>query len=1345
MSTGFINLLPDGNIPELFNPTTFVSTSSVVSQIEATNIVVTSTSQTNGIVDFGTVEATNLTIENIGRFTGPIIPNSDCIATTAYIDTAVTNLIDGASESLNTLNELSQALNNDSNFATNVINQLATKANDIAVVHNSGDEIIQGNKTFSNSTTLNNITFSGLINEIEPITFSHLSDVSAPIQGQLDDLNTAVTNLSTIKADLNYVDTQDQSLSNAMYMMNNNLINNINTVNTNLTNSINDNVAILDGTITSNVNTLNTTISSLQTNLQTQINTKAEKAYVDNIKTVTDTELLNLSTNKANLSYVNTQDQILQSNIDTLQTNTESQLSNLSTIKANTLYVDSADQLLQTNLNTINSNIQGQILALQSTDASLEDQIADLSNIKANITYVDTKISELVGSSPELMNTLAEVSNALNNDPNFNTTLLNQLSLKSDKTYVDGADNILQSQINTINSTKANITYVDDTKSELLTNIGTLNTSLGNQISTLSSYVDAQDLTLQTQITNLSNNKANVTYVDSTKADLQTNINSVNSSLQNQITSLSNNKADISFVNSTKSELQNDIALLNTSLQTAIGNRADFAYVDQSISNLVGLAPENLNTLQELSQAIENDANFSVSMINQLSTKANKSYVDTEIDSLQSQINDRALITNVTNSLNEKVNVLEYTSAINSINSSLDTKALNTDLINGLNTKVNQSDYTTAINSINSSLDTKAFNTDLIDGLNTKVNVSDYTTAINSINSSLDTKASSTDLINGLNTKVNVSDYNTAISDINTSLLTKASSTEVTTAVTNMKNEILGGVGPAYDTLNELSTGLQANSDLATTLTNSLATKANITYVDSSIATAISNIPPTDLTNYATTSYVDTAVANVSVDLTGYATETFVNNQISAIPPTDLTNYTTKSYVDTAVANVSVDLTGYATETFVNNQISAIPATDLTNYATKTYVDTAVANSGGNVDLTGYATETFVNTAISNIPPTDLTNYATQTFVNTATTNIKNEILGGVGPAYDTLTELKTYIETSDNSVSTALATQIATKANDNAVVHLTGTETIGGIKTFSNNVTVPSLNNISSTALGYLDATSSIQTQLNAKANSNAVVDLTNAQTIAGVKTFSSNVVVPSLNGITNTVIGYLSGTTSSIQTQLNTKANSNAVVDLTNAQTIAGVKTFSNNVVVPSLNNISSTTIGYLTNVTSDIQTQLNSKVTSSGGTFLDTTSAQTITSTATKEWQNLNIFSRIREPMITLNNVGDISDWDITLGHVGFLTPSSTNPMRIYMLNVPVVAGTTYTVTAIINTSTIKQYVNIMRVNGVGYTLRFNGGSANISIGSALYVIQTFTIVFLPGATAPSTILSSVSPWF
>ena len=53
--------------------------------------------------------------------------NSTKIATTAYVETAVANLVDSAPASLNTLDELAAALNDDSSFSTTVTNSIATK------------------------------------------------------------------------------------------------------------------------------------------------------------------------------------------------------------------------------------------------------------------------------------------------------------------------------------------------------------------------------------------------------------------------------------------------------------------------------------------------------------------------------------------------------------------------------------------------------------------------------------------------------------------------------------------------------------------------------------------------------------------------------------------------------------------------------------------------------------------------------------------------------------------------------------------------------------------------------------------------------------------------------------------------------------------------------------------------------------------------------------------------------------------------------------------------------------------------------------------------------------------
>ena len=54
--------------------------------------------------------------------------NSTNVATTAYVTTALSNLVDSSPSALNTLNELAAALNDDASFSTTVTNSIATKA-----------------------------------------------------------------------------------------------------------------------------------------------------------------------------------------------------------------------------------------------------------------------------------------------------------------------------------------------------------------------------------------------------------------------------------------------------------------------------------------------------------------------------------------------------------------------------------------------------------------------------------------------------------------------------------------------------------------------------------------------------------------------------------------------------------------------------------------------------------------------------------------------------------------------------------------------------------------------------------------------------------------------------------------------------------------------------------------------------------------------------------------------------------------------------------------------------------------------------------------------------------------
>ena len=80
-------------------------------------------------------------------------------------------------------------------------------------------------------------------------------------------------------------------------------------------------------------------------------------------------------------------------------------------------------------------------------DRLRRDNIQDQIDKKSNKTYLDslfyTKIqtddiiSNLINSAPEQLNTLNELSAALNNDANFATTIINLINTKSNITDVD--------------------------------------------------------------------------------------------------------------------------------------------------------------------------------------------------------------------------------------------------------------------------------------------------------------------------------------------------------------------------------------------------------------------------------------------------------------------------------------------------------------------------------------------------------------------------------------------------------------------------------------------------------------------------------------------------------------------------------------------------------------------------------------------------------------------------------------------------------------------------------------------------------------------------------------------
>ena len=94
--------------------------------------------------------------------------------------------------------------------------------------------------------------------------------------------------------------------------------------------------------------------------------------------------------------------------------------------------------------------------------------------------------------------------------------------------------------------------------------------------------------------------------------------------------------------------------------------------------------------------------------------------------------------------------------------------------------------------------------------------------------------------------------------------------------------------------------------------------------------------------------YLDTESSTLSIDLSGYATQTWVTDQ-GYLTSGALDGYATESFVTSQGYITASALDGYATESFVTSQ-GYITASALDGYATESYVDTAV---GGRVNKTG--------------------------------------------------------------------------------------------------------------------------------------------------------------------------------------------------------------------------------------------------------------------------------------------------------------------------------------------------------------------------------------------------------
>ena len=471
-------------------------------------------------------------------------------------------------------------------------------------------------------------------------------------------------------------------------------------------------------------------------------------------------------------------------------------------------------------------------------------QISDYSEQVATTKYVTDKISDVIGSAPELLNSLSELAEALNNDQNFATTITQRFA------NVENDISTLETELVTTNDNISNVqtfantieSNVNNLKSDLSGNVYqyALNSSLNNLKSDLSGNV--YDYALNSSL-------------NTTNANVLTNTNNI-STINNSITTLQNGKADkanptftgTATFNSITTQALTDNGNITIKGNTIIGDQSTdtltvtgtstfnnnvivqtvnvknkFDALDTSITNLTNTkANDNVVVKLTGNQTINDIKTFSTPPKIGLNDIATQNYVDTQISNL---INGAP---STLDTLNEIATVLQNNqNDVNSILSSMVTLSTNQS-ISGVKTFTSNPQVNTL----------------------TQGNNSNSVASTSYVDTGLSTKANTSELANYLTTS-NASSTYQPISGMS-SYLTTSNASSTYQPISGMSTYAQFGTSNTFTNLNEFSSDIVQNKLCEKYVSGTVSSNAlSINY--SSNTNNIYTISPSSATNIALT------------------------------------------------------------------------------------------------------------------------------------------------------------------------------------------------------------------------------------------------------------------------------------------------------------------------------------------------------------------------------------------------------------------------------------------------------------------------------------------------------------
>lgn len=245
----------------------------------------------------------------------------------------------------------------------------------------------------------------------------------------------------------------------------------------------------------------------------------------------------------------------------------------------------------------------------------------------ANTEFVNRTVSELVNSAPEVLDTLDELAAALGNDPNFSTTILGKIGEKASQSDFNThiSDSILhitaaeRTKWNDVDNRVPNIRKINGytLTSDIDLTAADVGATTEEQVSTFIGQHDNSGLAHES-IRNSVALKYTKPELGIPKADLDSDIQV---SLSKADSAIQNLNVNVQLESPQFTGIPTAPTAEYTSNDTQIANTA---FVKREVSNLVGTAPEALDTLQELSTALGNDPNFSTTILQKIGEKVDK-------------------------------------------------------------------------------------------------------------------------------------------------------------------------------------------------------------------------------------------------------------------------------------------------------------------------------------------------------------------------------------------------------------------------------------------------------------------------------------------------------------------------------------------------------------------------------------------------------------------------------------------------------------------------------------------------------------------------------------------------